>query len=367
VALCRVCQNVSRFISSALGVCLKCIREKPSEAISHAMAIHRKSRAAHGLPEVPPVAPRGVRCNICVNECNIPEDQIGYCGLRKNIGGKITGVSAEKGKLSWYHDPLPTNCVGDWVCPGGTGAGYPEYAYCSGPERGYKNLAAFLQACSFNCLYCQNWHFKHDTLKPRSTSIHQFITDVDEKTSCICYFGGDPTPQLPFALKASRFAIDNNKGRILRICWETNGSMNGKLLDKMMETALNSGGLVKFDLKAWDENLHIVLTGSTNKRTLANFISAGKVIQKRPVPPPLIANTLLVPGYIDEEEIRGIAKFIASINPDIPYSLLGFHPQFYMSDMPLTPKSLANQCLCAAQEEGLKNVRLGNVHLLTGF
>ena len=91
---------------------------------------------------------------------------------------------------------------------------------------------------------------------------------------------------------------------------------------------------------------------------------AGKKINQRPVPPLLIASTLLVPGYIDEDEIRGIAKFIASTNPDIPYSLLAFHPQFYMSDMPLTQKVLAYRCLSVAQEEGLKNVRIGNTHLL---
>jgi pyruvate formate lyase activating enzyme len=63
---------------------------------------------------------------------------MGYCGLRKNERGRLAGVSAEKGKLSWYHDPLPTNCVGDWVCPGCTGAGYPTYAHAAGPELGYK-------------------------------------------------------------------------------------------------------------------------------------------------------------------------------------------------------------------------------------
>jgi len=65
----------------------------------------------------------------------------------------------QEGKLSWYHDPLPTNCVADWVCSGGTGAGYPKYAHCPGPELGYSNLAVFFHACTFNCLYCQNWHF----------------------------------------------------------------------------------------------------------------------------------------------------------------------------------------------------------------
>jgi hypothetical protein len=38
-------------------------------------------------------------------------------------------VDAAHGNLSWYKDPLPTNCVGDWVCAGGTGAGFPRHAH----------------------------------------------------------------------------------------------------------------------------------------------------------------------------------------------------------------------------------------------
>jgi pyruvate formate lyase activating enzyme len=63
-------------------------------------------------------------------------------------------------------------------------------------------------------------------------------------------------------------------------------------------------------------------------------------------------------------EISAIAKFIASINPNIPYSLLAFHPQFFMSNLPLTSKSLADDCLIAARDAGLNRVRLGNEHLL---
>lgn len=329
-----------------------------------AMQAHRKSRAIFGLPEKPPKDLEGIHCSVCVNECMIPDNGTGYCGLRKNEGGRLTGVTSEQGKFSWYHDPLPTNCVGDWVCPGGTGAGYPKYAYSSGPERGYKNLAVFFHACSFNCLYCQNWHFRKATLRPRTIAVEDLIRDVDRKTSCICYFGGDPTPQLTFAMSASHLALERSNGRILRICWETNGSMNEGFLDKMVELSLNSGGCIKFDLKAWDENLHIALTGVTNKRTLQNFLKVAENIKLRPVPPLLIASTLLVPGYIDEAEVRGIARFISSINPDIPYSLLAFYPHFFMSDMPLITKAFAVRCLEAAKEEGLRNVRIGNVHLL---
>ncbi len=140
--------------------------------------------------------------------------------------------------------------------------------------------------------------------------------------------------------------------------------MHKKLLDEMVEAALISDGCIKFDLKAWDENLHMALTGVTNRRTMANFKRAAEQFNRRPTPCLLLTNTLLVPGYIDEDEIRGIAKFIASFNPDIPYSLLAFHPQFYMSDMPPTSKDLALRCKSAAKEAELKNVRVGNFHLL---
>jgi pyruvate formate lyase activating enzyme len=165
-------------------------------------------------------------------------------------------------------------------------------------------------------------------------------------------------------LKAARRARAKNRERILRICWETNGSMNPKLLDPMMDLAVVSGGCVKFDLKAWNPDLHIALTGVTNRRTLQNFARAAKSIRWRSTPPVLIASTLLVPGYIDEREVAAIACYIATLDRNIPYSLLAFHPQFYMLDLPLTTKRLAESCLRAAREAGLTNIRIGNPHLL---
>jgi pyruvate formate lyase activating enzyme len=259
---------------------------------------------------------------------------------------------------------LPTNCVADWVCPGGTGAGYPEYACSAAAEYGHKNLAVFFHACSMNCLFCQNWEFRKHTLSDRTIKVDRLVDAVEDKTSCICYFGGDPAPQLPFAIKASRLARDRNRARILRICFETNGNMHCRLLDEMMEIVLESGGCVKFDLKAWDENLHIALSGVTNRRTLENFRRAGEMASRRPVPPALIASTLLVPGYVDEREVRNIARFIASVHPHIPYSLLAFYPHFFMSDLPRTPGKVAERYVSAAREEGLRNVRVGNIHLL---
>jgi len=196
-------------------------------------------------------------------------------------------------------------------------------------------------------------------------SARELAEAVSGRTSCICFFGGDPTCQLPHALAASKLARIQNQQRILRICWETNGSSNPKLLDKMMDLSLESGGCVKFDLKAMDTNIHYALCGVSNKQTLQNFTRAAQRIAERPQPPPLIASTLLVPGYIDAWQIDKIASFIASINPDIPYALLGFHGDFLMTDLPRTSWDQANRCLKTARDSGLKRVRIGNTHILS--
>jgi len=238
------------------------------------------------------------------------------------------------------------------------------YSYSEGAEYGYKNLAVFYQACSFDCLFCQNWNYRYAATKESQVDAMALAEAVDDRTSCVCYFGGDPSPQLPHALRASRLALARNRGRILRICWETNGSMHPALLKQAAELSLSSGGCIKFDLKAWSKELHIALCGVGNERTLENFRLLADYVRKRPSPPFLVASTLLVPGYIDKAEVSGIASFICSLNPDIPYALLAFQPRFMMNDLPPTSKWHAQECLAEAKAQGLKNVRLGNVHLL---
>jgi pyruvate formate lyase activating enzyme len=132
----------------------------------------------------------------------------------------------------------------------------------------------------------------------------------------------------------------------------------------MVSLSLNSGGCIKFDIKAWSESLHIALCGVSNERTRENFESVAKWVSERPEPPLLIASTLLVPGYIDEEEVRNISKWIASLDPEIPYVLLAFYPQFFFHDLQTTPRSLALRSKEVAEGEGLRRVRIGNMHLL---
>jgi pyruvate formate lyase activating enzyme len=270
--------------------------------------------------------------------------------LRSAQDGKIKHLAgtADTGLLHWYRDPLPTNCVADWVCEGSK-------------HPGYHNLAVFYASCTADCLFCQNWHFREvDPIDSDKLSAQELASVGNPRTFCVCYFGGDPSSQMPHALAASKLLAE----RGVRVCWETNGMMHPKLLKRALQYSLDTRGCIKFDLKAFNEGLNIALTGVSNQRTLENFAFAAQLTYERPDPPLVIASTLLVPGYVTPDQVGKIANFIAGINPDIPYALLAFSPNFYMHDLPITSTEEADEAECAARDAGLTNVRVGNRHLL---
>jgi pyruvate formate lyase activating enzyme len=290
----------------------------------------------------------------------IGEGQAGYCGAIINRNGKATG-GAKSARLSFYHDPLLTNCVASWVCPADTATGYPHFSYTPGPEYGYKNLAVFYESCNFNCLYCNNWHFRKRKQGIGRTTPEQLAGEIKDDTSCICFFGGDPVPSLAHCIKTARAARKPAGNRPLRICFETNGSFKSAYAKAMTDVALCSGGIIKFDLKAHNEDLHLALTGVSNRRTYENFQRIAEHMEERKDYPLLVASTLLVPGLVDEEEVYETANFISSLSPNIPYALLGFFPDNRLLDLPPTDKTLAASCKEAALQAGLENVKIGNL------
>jgi pyruvate formate lyase activating enzyme len=349
---------------------LNCIRAKPEEAIKITENAHARSRRSFGFSTKLPMDPKGIKCGMCANDCSIGIGGKGFCGLVLNVDDRLVrmGGTSEKGVLQWYYDQLPTNCVAWWFCPGCTGAGYPKYAYKKQVETDHSNLAVFYGACSLDCLFCQNWHYRNlaEKLQP-IISAESLADKADRHVSCICYFGGDPSVQMPHAIKTSQLAIERAiaEKRILRICWETNGYWKTEFALKATELSLRSGGNIKFDLKTWNSDLNIALCGVSNKASLSSFKIIGqKFFSQRPELPVLTASTLLIPGYVDAIEIENLAKFIANINPEIPYTLLGFYPHYIMNDLPTTSQKQAAEC-CNIAKRYLENVRVGNIHLLS--
>ncbi len=138
-----------------------------------------------------------------------------------------------------------------------------------------------------------------------------------------------------------------------------------KYAQQAAKLSLESGGNVKFDIKTWDENLNNALCGASNKATLENFQNLGmKFYNLRLELPVLTVSTLLIPGYVDGQEVESIAEFIAEIDPNIPYTLLAFYPAYLLNDLPTTSKEHAQLCYNIAKKY-LENVRIDNAQLLS--
>lgn len=326
---CRICDG--KAYSKSIPLCPKCA--KSEDALIYLSEIHE------GLEKIGKES--RFKCKLCSNECGLDENDISLCRLKYVKDGKMHSLTtSRRAVMSYYEDPLPTNCCNAWFCKGSKLIG--------------TNLAVFYYGCNFDCLYCQNWtHKRVDTA--RTVKLEEIVEySLKDRIKCICHFGGSPEPQIAFAIKFSQEVL---KQRDVMICWEWNGAGRKSLALKAAKLSYESNGTVKFDLKAWNDNLHKILTGRSNKQTLKNFVQIYE--QYRVVS----ATTLLVPYYVDKDEVEGIAKFIANIDNTIPYSLLVFHPDYKLNDMPVTPKGQVMECYNVAKKH-LKNVNIGNLHLL---
>jgi pyruvate formate lyase activating enzyme len=72
--------------------------------------------------------------------------------------------------------------------------------------------------------------------------------------------------------------------------------------------------------------------------------------------------TLVVPKQNDsEEELRGIATFLAGVDPSIPWHISRFYPQYQMEDLESTPMETLNRAYDIGKSAGLRYVYLANV------
>lgn len=344
---CSFCLKEYDYISKILPFCKDCIIKNFNEILDEIRKRHEISRKKFNLPPFP--HEKGIKCGLCIRNCKIGEGEYGFCGLRKVENNKLIHIgSKRKGFLKYYYDPLPTNCVADWVCSGHK-------------KRGYYNLAIFYETCSLNCLFCQNYHFRYlDPEKESGISPEEIINAIYEKVYCICFFGGDPTTQALHSIEIAKEAIKKN----IVICYESNGLWNEKILYDIVNLVKESGGYLKFDIKAWNKEIYYALTGYSGEGVFENFKRCVDILKDK-AKNHLCVSTLMVPGYVDEEEVKGITKFISELDPEIPYALLAFAPHFEMKDVRRTKKEEAFAMYNIAREAGLKNVRIGNFFLLS--
>lgn len=377
MGICRICGSSSKVISNVVGVCVKCLREN-LKALEIASEAHRRYREALGLPTIPPRDPNGVKCGLCANECLIPVNGLGFCGMWINDGGTLRFVEGHGyGVLHAYLDPLPTNCVATPVCPAATGAGYPRYSVSDGVEYGCYNLAVFFAGCNLDCLFCQNWQHKDIAVSSKLRkryllSINELVEEAvkNDRITCVCFFGGDPTPHAIYSIEVSRrlLAYSHKYKVVKRICWETNGLESPGVMKEMAKLSLDSGGIVKIDWKAYTPQVYQALTGVNGfkavERVKDNIKLVADMGKDRPEIPLLTVSILLVPGYVDGVELEGMARYIASINRSIPVVLLAFHADHLLRDLPPTSIDHAYKAYNIFREQGIEKVFIGNEWLL---
>jgi len=352
--LCPDHTRIERLASEVLGHCGSCLSER-EELVSNALAKHEQLRKTARLVGI--VARDGkVVCGECGNHCRLDEGETGFCGLRHASGGSIAETFPGRAIVSWYFDPIPTNCTAGWVCV------VSQERRLNRPNERWNNLAVFYGSCNSDCFYCQNPSHKEMTVARRPLMTPEELAGaVDSKTACVCYFGGDPGCNAEHSLSTS--ALIREKLDI-PVCYETNGNISHKNLDRIAEVVLRSHGTLKFDLKAFNPNLYRALTGVSNKTVLRNFRHLAKIGRMRNHQF-LVASILLVPGYVGVSETERLCRFIAECDVTIPTVLLGFYPHNHMRDLPRTSRSHAYECRKAAEAAGLTNVRIGNIGLLS--
>lgn len=73
-------------------------------------------------------------------------------------------------------------------------------------------------------------------------------------------------------------------------------------------------------LKAWDEHIHKAYTGWDKALVFDRFAESFRQgIQMR-------ANVVFVPGLVDEDQVVAIAGWLASLDPALPFHIMGYIP-----------------------------------------
>lgn len=93
------------------------------------------------------------------------------------------------------------------------------------------------------------------------------------------------------------------------------GSHNVLMTNAYKMPPLKDTDQVGVSLKAFTDSLHRHYTGKSNERVLKNFV---KIYQSGVK---LNVESVVIPDYIDAREIEHIAKFIASVDKEIPYHI----------------------------------------------
>jgi pyruvate formate lyase activating enzyme len=182
---------------------------------------------------------------------------------------------------------------------------------------------AFMEGCNFACLGCQNYTIS--MLRERGAyippeewaelgvaALHS-AQGRQIGADRLFFTGGEPTCSLPWVEAVAESAH-------VKVNFDTNGFMT----EQSLERILSFSDSITFDIKAFTDEVHTVLTGARVAPVLRN----AEYIVEHALEKVYEFRVLVMPG-LKAEAIR-IAGFLADLSEDVPVLFLAFRPNFVL-------------------------------------
>jgi pyruvate formate lyase activating enzyme len=274
-----------------------------------------------------------VRCYACGHRCLIPPGFDGVCRVRFNEGGVLKVPHGYVGGLQV--DPIEKK---------------PFFHALPGA----KALSFGMLGCELHCSYCQNWLTSQALRDPSVQPDAQEVTagglvSLARRTGAQVMTSTYNEP-----LITSEWAIDVfRKARAagLVCSYVSNGNGTPEVLEYIRPWV----SLYKVDLKGFRDKQYRELGG-----TLERVLWTIRALHEMGFWTEVV--TLVVPGFNDsDEELTDIARFLASVSPDIPWHVTAFHPDYKMTDPDATPVRTLLRAAEIGTREGLRYVYAGNI------
>ena len=279
------------------------------------------------------IGERRLECYACGHRCKIAEGKDGICKVRFNRGGKLFVPHGYAGGIQL--DPIEKKPFFH-ALPGSTA------------------LSFGMLGCDYHCGYCQNWITSQAIRDPDAVSAPEFVTPedliglaFDHKATVVTSTYNEPLITSEWAVEI--FKLAKKYGFV------TSYVSNGNGTPEVIEYLAPWLDLYKVDLKGFNDKQYRSL-GGVLQRVLDTIV----LLHKKKIWLEIV--TLFVPDFNDsEEEMREIARFIASVSHDIPWHVTAFHSDYKMDETENTPAQTLLRAREIGLEEGLHFVYAGNL------
>ena len=292
-----------------------------------------------------------IQCLACSRYCRIPDGQAGFCGVRANDGGTL--------KLLVYGRPCAV-----WVDPIEK---KPLFHFLPG-SRSF-SIGTF--GCNYHCLYCQNSDISQAPREARQKDpkrwreyFQKLVDNCEEwpperivenalRNGCksISFTYNEPAIFTEYALDVMKLA----KKKGLRGVYVTNGYESRECWDAL-KGKIDAANI---DLKAYNKKFYTELCGVPGYEPVKESIKYAKKLGIW-----VEVTTLIIPGWNDDEkELKAEARWLASVDPEMPWHVTAFYPNYRMLTTPPTPPDILVRAREIGKAAGLKHVYCGNVPL----